>query len=83
MHYISEILFFIFIVVVPYLIIPFAAIHYFLHGQRSLCSLCLIVEIPGEGNGNPLQYYLENPTVRGAWQATVHRVTESDTTEVT
>ena len=27
---------------------------------------------PGEGNGNPLQYYcLENPTDRGAWQATV------------
>ena len=32
---------------------------------------------PGEGNGNPLQYsYLENPTDRGAWWATVHRVTE-------
>ena len=27
---------------------------------------------PGEGNGNPLQYCLENPTDRGAWQATVH-----------
>ena len=27
---------------------------------------------PREGNGNPLQYYcLENPTDRGAWQATV------------
>ena len=32
----------------------------------------------GEGNGNPLQYScLENPTDRGAWQATVHRVAES------
>ena len=31
---------------------------------------------PGEGNGNPLQYScLENPTDRGAWQATVHGVT--------
>ena len=30
----------------------------------------------GEGNGNPLQYScLENPMVRGAWQATVHGVT--------
>ena len=30
---------------------------------------------PGEGNGNPLQYScLENPTDRGAWQATVHAV---------
>ena len=37
---------------------------------------------PGEGNGNPLQYScLENPMDRGAWQATVHRVTkESGTT---
>ena len=32
--------------------------------------------------GNPLQYsYLENPTERGVWQATVPKVTESDTTE--
>ena len=38
----------------------------------------------GERNGNPLQYScLENPMDRGAWQATVHSVTESDTTEVT
>ena len=28
---------------------------------------------PGDGNGNPLQYsYLEFPTDRGAWWATVH-----------
>ena len=34
----------------------------------------------GEGRGNPLQYFcLENPMDRGAWQATVHRVTESRT----
>ena len=39
---------------------------------------------PGGGNGNPLQYScLENPMDRGAWQATVHRVTESDMTEAT
>ena len=31
---------------------------------------------PGEGDDNPLQYScLENPTDRGVWQATVHRVT--------
>ena len=30
---------------------------------------------PGEGNGNPLLYScLENPMDRGAWWATVHRV---------
>ena len=35
---------------------------------------------PGEGNGNPLQYSgLENPMDRGAWRATVHEVTKSQT----
>ena len=35
---------------------------------------------PGGGNGNPLQCScLENPMDRGAWQATVHRVTKSQT----
>ena len=38
----------------------------------------------GAGHGNPFQYpCLENPMDRGAWWATVHRVTkELDTTEV-
>ena len=37
---------------------------------------------PGEANGNPLQYScLENPTDRGAQQATVHGVAKSNTTE--
>ena len=35
---------------------------------------------PGGGHGNPLQYpCLENPMDRGAWQATVHEVTKSQT----
>ena len=35
---------------------------------------------PGEGNGNPLQYYcLENPMDREAWRATVHGFTKSQT----
>ena len=33
------------------------------------------LKIPGEGNGNPLQYsFLGNPVDRGAWQATVHGI---------
>ena len=35
---------------------------------------------PGRGNGNPLQYScLENLMDRGAWWATVHGVTKSQT----
>ena len=38
---------------------------------------------PGEGNGNPLQYSsLENSMDRGAWRATVHGVTKSQTRHV-
>ena len=36
--------------------------------------------IPGEGNGNPLQYAcLESLMDRGAWQAMVRRITKSQT----
>ena len=39
---------------------------------------------PGGGHGNPFQYScLENPVDRGAWWATIHRVAQSDITEVT
>ena len=50
----------------------------------SQLRICLQCQRPGfdpwvgnrEGNGNPLQCcWLENPMDRGAWQATVHRVT--------
>ena len=37
--------------------------------------------LPEEGNGNPFLYSgFENTMNRGAWQATVHRSQESDTT---
>ena len=39
---------------------------------------------PGGGHGNPLQYScLESPMNRGSWWVTVHRVAQSDMTEVT
>ena len=35
---------------------------------------------PGEGNGNPLQYFcLKNSMDRGAWRATVHGLTKHQT----
>ena len=51
---------------------------------RNSGSIPALGRAPGGGHGNPLQYScLENPMDRGAWQATVHRVAESDTTEAT
>ena len=55
--------------------------------KESTCNTGDLGSIPGsgrsreEGNGNPLQYSCpEDPTDRGAWQAT-HVVSESDMTE--
>ena len=51
---------------------------------RDLGSISGLERSPGGGHGNPLQYsYLENPKHRGAWQAVIPEVAESDTTEVT
>ena len=45
---------------------------------RDLSSIPGSGRSPGEGHGNPLQYScLENLMDRGAWKATVHRVTKS------
>ena len=53
-------------------------------GKESACngrdpaSIPELGRSPGEGDGYPLQYScLENPIDRGAWWATVHRVTKS------
>ena len=44
----------------------------------------LLGRSPAVGIGNPLEYScLGNPRNRGAWQVTVHRATDSDTTEHT
>ena len=61
----------------------------YLDGSDSKESTCSIGDLnsipelgrsPGEGNGNPLQCScLENPMDRGAWQAIVHGVAESQT----
>ena len=43
-------------------------------------SIPRLGRLPGEGNGNPLQYFcLENPMDGGAWRATVHGVAKSQT----
>ena len=44
-----------------------------LQSPSGVPSYCMDISIPGEGNGNPLQYScLENPMDGGAWWATVH-----------
>ena len=55
-------------------------------GKESACNVGDLGSIPelgrspGGGHGNPLQYScLENPMDRGAWRATVHGVTKSQT----
>ena len=57
--------------------------------EESTCSVGDLGSIPGSerspgaGNGYPHWYFcLEDPRVRGAWRAAVHRVSESDTTEL-
>ena len=45
-----------------------------------LGSIAGLGRFPGEGHSNLLQYSCVD---RGAWWATVHGVTESDTTEAT
>ena len=44
-----------------------------------------VVKIPQRRawQATPVFLSLENPMVRGTWQAAVHRVTQSDTAEVT
>ena len=59
-------------------------------GKESACKEGDLGSIPGLGrspggrhDNAPRYSCLENPMNRGAWQATVHGVAESDTAEVT
>jgi len=50
------------------------------HNAGDLGSIPGLGGSTAEENGYPLQYsYLENPMDRGAWQATAHGVTKSQT----
>ena len=47
---------------------------------RDIGSIPGLGRSPGGGHGIPPQYScLENPMDRGAWRATVHRITKSQT----
>ena len=61
---------------------------WWLSGKESSCnagdsgSIPELGRSPGGGNGNPLQFScLGNPTDRGSWGVTVHRVAESERIE--
>ena len=63
---------------------------WWLSGKESACNAGATGLIPGlrrspgGGHGNRLQYsHLENPMDRGAWQAAVHGIAESEMTEAT
>ena len=54
------------------------------NGKQSACDVRDLGSrrSPAEGHGSPLQYSrLENPMDRGAWQAIIHGVIESNITE--
>ena len=69
--------------------IPIPRLPWWLSSKESVCnagdtgdtgSILGSRRSPGGGHGNPLQYScLENPMDRGAWLATVHGVTKSQT----
>ena len=64
----------------PHLSLDFLFLHSNPLMKRTPSSIPASRRSPGEGNGYPLQYsFLENPMERGAWQAMVHRVIESQT----
>ena len=50
-------------------------------GAGDLGSIPGLGGSPGEGNGNPLQFFCLENSHGGAWWTTVHELTESDRTE--
>ena len=52
--------------------------------RRDVGSILGSGTLPGGGQDKPLQYsWQENPMERRAWQATVHRLSQSDMIEMT
>ena len=49
-------------------------------GDAGVWKISVLRRSPGGGHGNPLQNLcLENPMDRGAWKATVHKVSKNQT----
>ena len=78
-----------FLICIWHIIIMIGGLLRWLSGRESACiagatenagSIPGSGRSPGGGHVNPLQYScLENPMDRGTWQATVHRIAESQT----
>ena len=66
--------------IVPFIIMLYPSLSLLTAFILKAISIPGLGRSPWEGNGYPLHYFcMENSMDRGAWQATVHRVTKSQT----